>query len=730
MTQRATDNQDETLVDSVIETGWTNPPKLSALKQNYDDGLIEHDKQKIKIDAWLENLHITGSAKLKKIKGRSNVQPKTIRKQAEWRYPSLTEPFLSTDDVFNVSPVTANDKQRAYQNQLVLNHQFNTKIGKVKFIDDYVRTAVNEGTVITRVGWHTEEDDVEEEIPVYDYELDTSGNSTKQYMALAALQQTNPDMYRKYMNPGIEKAMEILMTSGQSVIPVQVGTETKVKKIEVKNHPTVEVCDYKNIIVDPTCNGDVSKAQFIIFNFETCLSDLRKNSRYTNLDKINLSGASPLNNPDFEPGADNENFNFEDNPRMKFVASEYWGYWDINGTGITKPFVATWVGGTLIRLEESPFPDKKLPFVFATLMPVKRSAYGEPDGELLIDNQKITGAITRGMIDIMGKSAAGQTGTRRDFLDFVNRKKFTEGRDYEYNGNVDPRMGVYQHAYPEISQSAYNMLNMQTAEAESFTGKRSFGLGISGQALGDVAAGIRGALDAESKRELGLLRRLAEGIIQIGRKFISMNAVMLSDQEVVRVTDEEFVTVNRDDLAGDFDLKLSISTAEEDNQKASELAMMLQTVGPKVDPKITFSLMADIARLRKMPDVAKKLDEYEPQPDPMQVELQKAQLMLLQAQIQKELGLAKEHGASADLEAVRVLTEQANAMLNYAKVGTEKAKAKNLLSTADQADLDFVEQESGVKQERDLQKIGHQAHEQAKTKIIEAKLRDKAKAAN
>jgi hypothetical protein len=159
-------------------------------------------------------------------------------------------------------------------------------------------------------------------------------------------------------------------------------------------------------------------------------------------------------------------------------------------------------------------------------------------------------------------------------------------------------------------------------EAESLTGVKAYSSGIGSAALGDVAAGIRGALDAASKRELGILRRLANGIVEIGRKIIAMNGEFLSEEEVVRVTNEEFVTVRRDDLPGNFDLKLTISTAEADNQKAQELAFMLQTMGNSMPMDMSQMILADIARLRKMPDLAKKIETYQPQPDPMAQKMQ------------------------------------------------------------------------------------------------------------
>lgn len=714
-TEAVVDNQETT-----IETGWKNPPKLSDLQQNYDDAKIEHDAQQAKITTWLDNLNIAGSAKRTKIAGRSNIQPKLIRKQAEWRYPALTEPFLSTDDVFKVFPVTFADVKRARQNQLVLNNQFNTKINKVKFIDDLVRAGVDEGTIIVRVGWNFQERAVSEEKEVYEFVPDFSGRAAQHYMALMQLKQNSPDQYAEIVSEGIEQAIQLFLKTGRVTIPKVVGREKVTVMKTVKNHPTVEVCDSSNVIIDPSCNGDLSKAGFIIYTFETSKSELKKQAHlYKNIDKISVSSSpSPLSEPDYNVGKDINSFTFKDDARTKIVAREYWGYWDYGNTGIAEPFVATWVGNVLIRMETSPFPDGELPFVVIPHMPVRRSIYGEPDGELLIDNQKIIGAITRGMIDIMGKSAAGQTGVRKDFLDATNARKFREGKDYSFNGNVDPRIGVYQHVYPEIPQSAYNMLQIHHSDAESLSGVKAYSSGINSSSLGEVAAGMKPALDAASRRETSILRRLAYGVVLIGRKIVSLNAELLSDEEVIRITDEEFVTVRRDDLPGNYDIRLTISTAEEDAAKAQELAFMLQTTGPNGDPGEVRMIRAEIARLRKMPDLAKRIESYQPQPDPMAMQRQQMELLVLQMQLQKETSLARKHASEADLIEIQKMTEQADAILTMAKVGTEQAKTRQINSEADRTDLDYLEQESGVHQERELQKLGEQARSNTQLALV------------
>jgi len=672
-------------------TQWANEPTIRNLAQDLQDAKPAHALQVSKVNRWLDNLNITGTAKLKKRSGRSSIQPKLIRKQAEWRYASLSEPFLSTEDIFNTAPVTYEDKKAAIQNGLILNSQFNNKIQKIKFIDEYIRAAVDEGTVIVRIGWNYEEEVTPIIVP--DFELHPSQDPRVQLK----FQQTHQEMQQ---NPAAfdelePKAQEIHLASmkaGVVLEQIQIGEHEEEKITVLKNHPTVDVCDHNNLVIDPTCEGDLNKAKFIIYSFETSLAELQQDGKYKNLNNINIGSSSILAEADHE-SQDDSSFQFSDKPRKKFVVYEYWGFWDIDNSGVVKPIVASWAGNTLIRLEENPYPDQKLPFISVQYLPVRKSIYGEPDGELLEDNQKVVGAVTRGMIDIMGRSANGQVGIRKDALDVTNKRKFDKGMDYEFNAIVEPRNAFYMHTFPEIPRSAEFMLNQQNAEAESMSGVKSFSQGISGQALGATATGIRSALDATAKRELGILRRLAQGIKDIGRKFISMNAEFLDEIEIVRITNEEFVEVRRDDLAGKLDITLSISTAESDNEKAQELAFMLQTTGPSTDPAEVRMIRAEIARLRKMPELAKNIENYKPEPNPLAVAKAQLEVELLKAQVANELAKAKENEVDVGLKT--------------AKTATEEGKARKLHSESDQKDQDFLDKESGGERNHELDKLDH-----------------------
>ena len=651
---------------------WKNIPTLKDLKDNLTEATPSHNNHVSTVNDYISTLR--GELRAKIMEGRSKVQPKLVRKQGEWRYSALEEPFLSTNDMFKVSPVTHADVESARQNELILNKQFRVDIPKVKLINRLVRTAVNTGTVIIKLGWETEKDTVIEEVPVFTKSLEETYEVLTQMVQAGQISE--------------EESIQIL-ESGQ---PIQIGVESVEIEKEVINRPVVQIRDSRNVIIDPSCEGDIDNAQFIIDKFTTDLSSLKKDGRYYNLDKIEEKNYATVDDTYYHDNdyKSDPSFRFTDKPRKKLVAYEYWGYWDIDDSGIVKPIVATWVGDTIIRLEENPFPDKKLPFVVIQYLPPdNETVYGDSDASLLKDNQDIIGAVSRATIDLIGRSANAQRGVRKDLLDPINRDKFNKGLDYEFNPVSNPKDAIVTSKLPEIPRSALEVIQLQNNEAEALTGVKAFTGGISGDALGSSVGGVRSALDATAKRELGILRRLSEGIKQVGRKIISMNAVWLADEEIIRITDSEFVNIKRSALAGNFDLSLEVSTAEMDNQKAGELSFMLQTTGNTLPFDITKIILCKIADLRKLPDLSKMIQDYTPQPDPFVQEKNRLEIELLKAQISNENAKAQENIVDVQLKA--------------AKTQAELAKARLSGSKADEVDLNYLEQSSGLKQERALE---------------------------
>jgi hypothetical protein len=179
-----------------------------------------------------------------------------------------------------------------------------------------------------------------------------------------------------------------------------------------------------------------------------------------------------------------------------------------------------------------------------------------------------------------------------------------------------------------------------------------------------------------------------------------MSMDFLSDEEIIRVTNEQFVSITREGINGKHDITVDVSSAEEDNLKAQELSFMLQTVGPKVDWNITKKVMAEVARLRKMPELAHDIASFEPQPDPLMVAEQEAKVRKLTAE--------------AALEEAKVETEKARADLY-------RAQARAATSNAQKTDLDTVEQATGtahVRKMSELEQQGEANQDLAITKVL------------
>ena len=123
----------------------------------------------------------------------------------------------------------------------------------------------------------------------------------------------------------------------------------------------------------------------------------------------------------------------------------------------------------------------------------------------------------------------------------------------------------------------------------------------------------------------------------------------------------------------------------------------MQTLGPNASWEERMPLLAKLADLQKMPDLAEYYRNYRPQPNPAD-----------------ELTLEK---LKLEIENLRAenLEIRTKAMLNQAS-----AKDKN--SSANLKDLDLIETESGVKSERRKDEIRSQSEGNKELEILKHNL--------
>lgn len=597
--------------------------------------------------------------------GKSKIVSRDIKRQDEWQHASVKDPFVADEDIVKATPVTAEDRKAAEQNELVLNHQFTRKFNRYKFMTDVIKLYYSEGTVVVKTDWQYDDEEVTEEVPIF--AMDVQGNV------------------------------------------FQAGTKS-VKRIKVTtNKPGARVCRLEDIYMDPTSEGDMEKAQFFIHRYESDMSTLRKSKKYNKKSLLKLSATmAGRDNFDFDEDFDPEDetqFRFEDDPRKKLIVYEYWGNYDVDGDGIAEPIVCTWVNDIILQLEGNPYPEKDIPFLILMANSQPFKLYGEAAAELIGDNQKINTSIKRGVIDNMANSNNAQKGIRTGALDAINKKRFLNGKNFEFNGS---QADFYEGNFNAIPQSVFAVMEQNNNESESMLGVKAFTGGIAGASLGSTARAAGGVLDAVSVRRLDIVRNISENLIKpLMRKWMSYNSEFLQEEEVIRITNDEFVPIKRDDLTGSVDIEIEVSTAEDNSAKAQELSFLLQTLGQHMDQGMRNLIMGQIAKLNRMPDLALQLENYQPQPDPFVEEMKQLELEEKKANIVERNSRAQENMVDMDLKG-------ANANLS-------RAKTRELGSEADLKDQDFVRKSDGTDFRERMAEKGFDHNSAAALKIIDNK---------
>jgi hypothetical protein len=115
-------------------------------------------------------------------------------------------------------------------------------------------------------------------------------------------------------------------------------------------------------------------------------------------------------------------------------------------------------------------------------------------------------------------------------------------------------------------------------------------------------------------------------------------------------------------------------------------------------------VLADIARLRKMPVLANEIKNFQPQPDPHAERMKEAEYEQAMADVDKTKSEATE---------------------NYAEAELDLASAKAKAADADKTDLDFVNDEDGTTHAREVDKLGVQGETNIQLEAVKAALNPK-----
>ena len=109
---------------------------------------------------------------------------------------------------------------------------------------------------------------------------------------------------------------------------VSKGTEKVYVEREtlIKNQPEYEVCNPANVIIDPTCDGDLSKATFVAHEYNTSLAELKKDEYVKTIEKyeeINPETGEKITVEKVTESGFYKNLDSIDIDAVEFVSDEY-----------------------------------------------------------------------------------------------------------------------------------------------------------------------------------------------------------------------------------------------------------------------------------------------------------------------------------------------------------------------------------------------------------------------
>lgn len=620
---------------------------LQHVKADYKGAEVAKNENDNKIKQWeaIRDSKLYGT----EVDGKSKYVSDLTKNLLDWQVPSLVDPFVSTPDVINCKPFTYADPLIAAQEEAVLTHQVIQTADHFSFMTDLMTYIAEKGTAFVKTGWMFQEEKREVEQPL----------------------------------------MAIDPMSGQEVV---IGTEVVEQMVTTVNKPTRLVIDPIDIRMDPTCGGKISKASFVIHDWETDLSTLRQDGRYKNLDSIKEDIGR---DEDYEQkDSTDDTFKFEDSARKKIIVHEYWGKYDLDDDGIAEPVVCAWVGDVVIREEENPLPGQEIPFEKAVYKNLPGYIWGEPLAAKTGKRQHIDSVLHRGIFDDMKLANNGQTGTKKGFTDDANLRKMKQGLDFEYNTTM---ADVYQDQYRGLNQSVFNVMAKNEAAAESSVGVTMMNHGTGGNALGSSAAAVNATTSSSAKREMHIVRGVAEDcIIPMLKKFSRYNKEFLSPEEVSAITDKEYIEPKNDN---EYDIKMTLESAETRVAKAERTGFVLQTMGPNMPPQAMTVLLARYMKLIGELDVSHMIENPEVSPEEQQAQakqqahadkMMELELALMEAKVYNEQAKGQENAVDVELKT--------------AKTETERAKARITNSDSDLKDIDYLEREAGIPHERELEK--------------------------
>lgn len=606
--------------------------------------------------------------------GRSKVTTSDVADAVEGILPGLVRVFTSGEDIAAFEPFGPEDEEQAQQETDVCNYVLTQQNRFLPFLQTWLRDGL-----ISKVGY-----------------------------AKAIWDQTEHVEEETYRGLSIDEVAYLMQDPEIDIIGQDVdefgGFAIKVKIKKTSGKMSIFNCPPEEVLVN-TDHSEVSlsKAKFVQHRTRITVSEVRSMG-YKIDDSI-----SDFEDNDWREEEQTRNRYEEENeldtidPASRIVTlKESYLRIDFDGDGITELRKVCMIGETVLSNE----PIDSIPIVAWTPLILPHRHVGRSLAEQVLDIQATkTGILRAGMdslfLSLNGRYAVSDQVNLDDML--VNRP----GGIVRMEGGAVPGQGhIMPMVPPDVSGSAFPMLEYFDGVRETRTGITRYNQGLDANSLNKTATGVSAIMSAAQQRIELVARTFAETGLRDLITLIHEGVRKNNTKPMTTRLRNKWVTVDPRSWKNRYDMTITVGlgTGNREQQMANLVNLMqVQREAIQIGvttPENVYNAASKLSEAAgfKNPDLffsnPANQQPKEPQPDPKAMEVQ-AKMQMEQAKMQ-----ADQQKNVAEMQ-IKQAESQQNMQIEQAKLALEAEKIK--------MQMELEQMKAQAQAQLELQKLQMQA---------------------
>ena len=492
------------------------------------------------------------------VEGKSKIVSTDVFETVEWLSPQLSDIFSEQNGVPNMVPHGVEDRDSAELMEELIRYQFYRQNEGEDLLMDLVQDCLmyRPGAIVK---WKWEKTGKTEK-------SNLTGITEDELLMLAAHPEVSISGYEE-----TEAGYDVNIS--RTNVDYDGPRFELLPPWEFLRHP-----NYKNIVDSPF----VAHRKRVTLDY---LNRMEKVGFYKNIEDIRAGSADKFTGDTSEQeiynqdGLDRDDEPVPDEARREVVIYECYVKIDINQDGQLEDRIVTICGNNVIRNVDNVYG--RPPFTIIKCIKDTHKFSGIPIAEFMKDLQRLNTFMLRQLIDNIAQSNNSRKVLNPKTVNMADVMDNRPGASIRVKDGVDVRQALMELPTQQVNGSVVNFFGLSKELGEQRTGVSKI-FKSSGDPHNQTAAGQYAALNQANSRIRKMAKIMANGLKDLFRGMILMNKKFMTQEQVLRVTNDREVTITPDDLEGKIDIEVNVLIGASSKQQQIQNMMQLLSVGSQI----------------------------------------------------------------------------------------------------------------------------------------------------